>query len=190
MNPADGIFDRHAGEYDAWFEGNFAVYAAQVNELRAVLPPGGLGLEIGTGTGRFASRLGIQHGLDPTPAMLDLARKRGIEVVRARGESLPYRSGTFDVVLMMTVICFMDDFPRSFQEAFRVLVSGGTLVVAFLVRDGEIARREMAREHAGRFLRSAVFRSVAEVAGALKEAGFSCVLKNLRGFCLVTAWKM
>ena len=40
------------------------------------------------------------------------------------GEFLSCRTGIFDAVLIMNVICFKDDVARSFQEAFRVLRPG------------------------------------------------------------------
>jgi SAM-dependent methyltransferase len=84
-------------------------------------------LEVGVGSGRFASSLGIRYGLDPLPAILTLARTRGVENVQGVGEFLPYRADTFDSILMMTVICFMDDPARSFREAFHVIRPGESL---------------------------------------------------------------
>jgi hypothetical protein len=48
--------------------------------VRSLLPAGGYGVEIGVGTGRFAVSLGIAVGVEPSPAMAELARRRGIEV--------------------------------------------------------------------------------------------------------------
>jgi len=140
MNAAISVFNRYAGEYDRWFETHGAIYREQIALLRRVLSRGGMQLEVGVGPGRFALPLGIRHGLDPSPVFCTLARKRGIETLQGVGEFLPYRADTFDHILMMTVICFMDDPARSFHEAFRVLRPGGSLVTAFLEKDGEIAR--------------------------------------------------
>ncbi len=130
-------------------------------------------LEVGVGSGRFASCLGIQYGLDPSPALNALARKRGIETVQGVGESLPYRADTFDSILTMTVICFRDDPARSCREAFRVLKRGGFLVTAFLEKGGEIARQAEAPGYAGRFLRDATFFTGDDVTALLAAAGFS-----------------
>jgi len=43
-----------------------------------MLPEGGTGIEIGVGTGRFASQLGIKLGLEPSKSMASLARQRGM----------------------------------------------------------------------------------------------------------------
>jgi SAM-dependent methyltransferase len=191
MNPAVGIFDRYADDYDQWFDVNKEVYATQTDYLRRYITGRDNGLEIGVGSGRFASRLGIRHGLDPSLRLLVKARQRGVETVLGKGEFLPYRAGTFDSVLMMTVICFMEDVTRSFREAYRIIRPRGTLVVAFIEKDGEVARRERARKPAGRFLHYAEFLTAEQVMAALTGAGFSgvCVKENLHGFCIIAAQK-
>ena len=191
MNPAVSVFDRFADEYDQWFDENTGIYTTQIALLLKFIPHTKRCLEIGVGSGRFASKLGIGHGIDPSLRLLVMARQRGLETVLGKGEFLPYRDGTFNRILMMTVICFMDDVSRSFQEAFRVIVPGGMLVVAFLERNGEVARREQACKPAGRFLKNAEFLTGEQVIAALTRAGFSgaCVQENLHGISIVTAQK-
>ncbi len=85
----------------------------------------------------------------------------------------------------------MDDVARSCREACRVILPGGTLVVAFLEKDGEVARQERSRKPAGRFFQYAEFLTADQVMAALTGAGFSgvCVRENLHGFCIITAQK-
>ena len=190
MNHVVSVFERFADDYDRWFDEHSKVYSDQVDLLRRNIPKStGQMLEIGVGSGRFASRLGIRHGIDPSVRLLAMARGRGVEPVLGVGEFLPYRDETFDGVLMMTVICFMADLPTSFLEAFRVIRNGGTLVVAFLEKGGEIAKREQGS--AGRFLRYAEFYSAVEVTAALTGVGFSGIIvqKNLHCLCVLTATK-
>ena len=81
------------------------------------------GLEVGVGSGRFAVPLGIHWGIDPSQRLAVMAKNRGIEVIRGEAEHLPYRAGSFDLVLMMTVICFLDDIQRPFMR--RIACSDG-----------------------------------------------------------------
>src|SRR5579884_2902945 len=120
-------FERYASEYDAWFERNQPAYEAELRAVRAMLPPSGVGLEIGVGTGRFAATLGIRSGLDPSPAMAAIARRRGVEVTIGKAELLPFAGEEFDYALMVTTICFVDDVGSAFREAARVLKPGGSL---------------------------------------------------------------
>jgi hypothetical protein len=53
------IFEKHAQEYDEWFDKNKPVYESEILALKDLIPREGTGLEIGVGTGRFATLLGI-----------------------------------------------------------------------------------------------------------------------------------
>src|SRR5438445_13302667 len=113
-------FERHADEYDAWFDRNAGLYEAELHTIKAALPASGCGLEIGVGTGRFAATLGIRTGLDPS-AMAAIARTRGVEVTIGKAELLPFAAEEFDYALMVTTICFVDDLGAAFREAARML---------------------------------------------------------------------
>jgi ubiquinone/menaquinone biosynthesis C-methylase UbiE len=191
MNSMVRIFDSHAGDYDRWFDEHNDVYQAQLRMLRAALPDSGRGLEVGVGSGRFAVPFGIRYGIDPSPALLRIAKGRGVEVVIGEGEHLPYCEHSFDVVLMMTVICFLEDPSWVFRDVCRVLVPGGTLVVGFIEKDGEIAMQYRQEKTKGRFLQFARFRTVDEVSRYFYKAGFIhvSVTRRSRGFCVMKGQK-
>lgn len=119
------IFEKHAAEYDLWFEENEAAYKSEILALRDPIPANGIGVEVGVGTGRFAEPLGIRIGVEPAKAMADRARQRGIEVYEARAEALPFQGESFDFVLMVTTICFLEKPLQALAEAKRVLRPGG-----------------------------------------------------------------
>jgi ubiquinone/menaquinone biosynthesis C-methylase UbiE len=189
--PSRRIFDEQAGVYDRWFDEHADVYQAQVRMLRRAIPGHGSGLEIGVGSGRFAVPLGIHYGIDPSRGLVRMARQRGIEVVLGEGGHLPYRAGSFDYVLMMTVICFLEDVPAVFREVYRVLRPGGMLIVGFIEEGGEIQRRYQHESTKGRFLRFAKFRTGGDVDRFFRDAGFVevAVLKRTRGFCVMNGRK-
>ncbi len=126
MIPSRRIFDAYANDYDRWFDEHDDVYQAQQRLLRGAVPDHGLGLEVGVASGRVAVPLGICCGIDPSSELAQMA-KRGRKVVLGEGEHLPYRADSFDCVLMMTVICFLEDVLAVFHEAYRVLRQGGYL---------------------------------------------------------------
>ncbi len=74
-------FDRIAASYDQWYETTEgrAIFVAELECLRLICESfHGQWLEVGVGTGRFASNLGIARGIDPSMPMLKMAAKRGI----------------------------------------------------------------------------------------------------------------
>ena len=125
-------FQRTAASYDAWYDAHPALYRTELAALRKAVPRRGRGLEVGVGTGRFAAPLSVRYGLDPSPGMLGLAKGRGIRVVQGFGEALPFKSASFDLVLIVFVIEFVDGAGGFLGEAARVLRSGGTIVVGFM----------------------------------------------------------
>ncbi|MDD1701351.1 MAG: class I SAM-dependent methyltransferase [Methanoregula sp.] len=184
-------FDEYALRYDRWFDENPGIFSAQVSGLRAMLPRTGRSLEIGTGSGRFAAALGIVHGVDPSFPLLTLARQREIRAVQGRVECLPYRSGSFDSVLMMAVICFISRPGPAFSEVYRVLLPGGILVLGFFERDGAIGLRARRQDPPGRFFSHAVFRTLPEVKEYLSLAHLRVctVHEDPEGFCCIRAKK-
>jgi len=170
--PVVTVFEQHAQQYDDWFDGHESVYQAEVAALRKFVPATGRGIEVGVGTGRFAGPLGVKLGIDPSRRMLQKARRRGLSVCQAIGERMPFRDGQFDLVLLVTVICFVDDVPTLFRELRRVLKRDGQLIIGFINRDSERGRSYESRKEARLFYRAARFYSVAEVADWVKKAGF------------------
>jgi SAM-dependent methyltransferase len=165
-------FEAHPGRYDSWFQRHRAAYQSELLAVRALLPRGGRGVEIGVGTGRFATPLGICWGLDPSPAMQRYAARRGVNVTSGTAESLPFEEGSFDTVLSVTTICFVDDVQRMLAEARRVLRPGGRLVPAFVDRDCPHAEEYLCGQLDNAFYREAIFRSAPEVNGFLAASGF------------------
>jgi len=151
----------------------------------------GLGLEVGVGLGRFAAPLGIRCGIDPSFPLAEMAKRRSVEVAIVVGEHLPYRSGSFDYAVMMTVICFLDDMAKVLREGFRLLAPSGIIVLGFIEQDGEILRHYRAEPEKGRFLRHARFHSSDAVIQKIHDAGFSRVEVTTRehGFCVLSGEK-
>jgi ubiquinone/menaquinone biosynthesis C-methylase UbiE len=165
-------FDEFAGAYDQWFENHASYYRSELAAIRQLLPVGGTGIEIGVGSGQFSAPLGITTGLDPSPAMLARARTRGILAIRGVAEYLPFKAETFDCVLFVTTICFLESLNKALDEAFRVLKQGGSVVIGFIDKQSPLGKAYEQRRDDSRFYRNASFHSVDEVADALESSGF------------------
>jgi len=171
--PKSAPFDSHWNRYEAWFQKHEAVYLSELLALRAFVPWSDMGIEIGVGSGRFASPLGIRFGIDPSLRMIALAVPRGIEVVQGVAEALPFAPASFDRALVITTICFVDSPARMLAEANRVLRPGGSFVVGFIDRQSPIGQDYQAHQVENVFYREATFFSAADVERLLREAGFT-----------------
>lgn len=191
MNPLQQAFTDHADDYDRWFDNHPKIYSAQLSMLRNAMPAENVMLEIGVGSGRFAAPLGISLGIDPSRALAAIAQRRGIETVIGVGEHTPFRDNTCDAILMMTIICFLDQPLPVFWEAHRLLKPDGNLVLGFIEKDGEIARRYQGEKVKGRFLRYVTYYSVDEIAAFFQDAGFLevAIAHRRKGFTIMTGKK-
>jgi SAM-dependent methyltransferase len=163
-------YEHQVEGYDLWFERNRAAYISELRALESLMPQPRKGLEVGVGTGRFASPLGVAVGLDPSLSMIEAAKNRGVLPVRGVAEKLPFGDEKFDLVLMVTVVFLLRDRAAAFREAHRVLLPEGSLVAGFIDRDSLLGQRYQ-KETEERD--SSGFLDPEEMADHLEEAGFS-----------------
>ena len=140
-------------------------------------------LDVGCGDGNYtgpaAELTGSAVGLDRSPDMLRAAALRlahlpGIRWIEGDATRLPFADASFDVVLVVTVLCFVADRHAVIREAHRVLRPGGRLVVAELGRYSPWALERRLRGLAGsRTWRHAHFFSRHELESLLGDAGFT-----------------
>ncbi len=181
-------FARHTAQYDAWFdsaEGRriFDLETACIRSLLADSPRPWL--EVGVGTGRFAEALEIDEGLDPCPAVLRYAGRRGIRTRCGSAEALPYENGSFGTAMLIVTLCFLDDPVSALAECRRVLREDGNILVGLVPKDspwGLAYARKGTEGHP--FYAAAKFYTARQVVGIAEQAGFylnraaSCLFKG------------
>ena len=126
------VFDfNNAVEYDQWFnkDGNQRIIDAENRLLVEMLHPrfGERLLDIGCGAGAslmpFLGK-GIQlTGVDPSPYMLDIAKKKvgnRVDLHRAYAEDLPFEDNSFDYATFCLSLEFTEDPVKALEEACRV----------------------------------------------------------------------
>jgi SAM-dependent methyltransferase len=171
--PITEPFDTHSEQYEEWFSNFRAVYDSEVEALREIMPEGDLtGVEIGAGSGLFASRLGVQYGVEPSKPMLEKAAARGIEMKEGAAENVPYTEESFDYTLMVTAVCFLDDLDEAMEEIRRILKPGGSALFGLVDKDSPLGQMYQEYKDQDVFYSAATFRSASEVISSLEEHGF------------------
>lgn len=173
MNESAMIFDRHAQEYDRWFDLHDAAFQSELLALRKVMPDGVHALEIGVGTGRFALALNIQTGLEPAEGMAEIARSRGIHVINGFAEQLPFHDSSFDTVVMITVLCFLKDPENALAEIKRIIKPNGVFVLAILDKESPLGKMYQQTKESNEYFRNANFFSAEACVKLLDKAGFA-----------------
>jgi ubiquinone/menaquinone biosynthesis C-methylase UbiE len=174
MNPTNkkSVFDKFALEYDKWFDENKEIYQSELLALKETIPINKKGLEVGIGTGRFASPLGIKFGVEPSEAMSLIALNRGIKVIKGHAEKLPFEDNSFDFVLFVTTICFLDDISKALKEAYRVLKENGEIIIGLIDKNSYLGKRYEKTKKNNKFYKNARFYSVDEIINLLEFHNF------------------
>jgi ubiquinone/menaquinone biosynthesis C-methylase UbiE len=154
-------------------EGDHWWYRGTRELMRELLTPYGLTgkkvLDAGCGPGGNSAWLQAENevvGVDTSAEALRLAQANHPRLKAVQGDisDLPFESGSFDMVLVITVLAMVEDDQRALSEVWRVLRPGGP---AFLI---EPANPWLRREHDAvtRIRRRYTARGLAGLAG---EAG-------------------
>ncbi len=152
MSSAVPHFEGVAGEYAILaesrpeFDERFGLWRAAIDR---VAPAGGAGLtavDLGCGPGQLTEHLALRGfhtiAIDGSDRMLDHARRRleehGVTSVELRRQTLPLPieeidelAGRVDVILMSSVIEYVDQDGEVLRQCARLLRSGGHLLVSF-----------------------------------------------------------
>ncbi|RJQ45811.1 MAG: class I SAM-dependent methyltransferase [Gaiellales bacterium] len=181
----DDILD--ASAYDAWFETPLGRLCRELEEEAifrlADVRPREVALDVGCGTGNYSLEMARRGArvvaVDRSAGMLCAARgkalREGLPIAfhRASADSLPLSSGSFDLIVCITVLCFAERPDMILREAHRLLKATGRLVIGELNRSSywALLRRARAAFHDSSY-GSARFLSPGELKKLLGQAGF------------------
>lgn len=170
------LFDEWPGAYNRWFETPIGSLVRKYETemiLNLLSPKGGeIILDAGCGTGIFTldilSSGSKVIGLDLSLPMLMRAKKKlkgyPFQMVLADILNLPFQESSFDKVVSVTALEFIEDGKTAVGELFRVTKTGGRVMVATLnsLSPWALRRRAEAKERHSIF-EKAIFRSPDEL---------------------------
>jgi demethylmenaquinone methyltransferase/2-methoxy-6-polyprenyl-1,4-benzoquinol methylase len=124
-------YSRQAARYDETRSASPSV----LRPLREALEgaPGRRLVDIGGGTGNYAIAL-KREGWEPVVVdrsveMLARAAAKGLEIVTADAQNLPFEDESFDAATMISMLHHVEDRGAALDEARRILKTGGRLVL-------------------------------------------------------------
>ena len=143
------IFDNEALEYDKWYSTKLGALVDEVEtalSFKLIEPQKDMKiLDFGCGTGNYSIKLAesgcLVTGMDISKKMLDIAEKKAeksdlnIKFVYSESLKLPFKEETFDAALSIVTFDFIENSNNYFDEIFRVVKSGGRIVIGVINKD-------------------------------------------------------
>jgi ubiquinone/menaquinone biosynthesis C-methylase UbiE len=167
------MFDNWPEQYDRWFTTPIGELVREYEKelIISLLKPekGEKILDAGCGTGVFTDDI-LEHGalvfgIDISLPMLARAEEKleGYPFFKAAGSviCLPFPENTFDKVVSITALEFIEDGRKALEELFRVTKRGGSILVATLnsLSSWAAQRREKAKKGQSALFKKVIFRS-------------------------------
>ena len=128
-------FDEYAQQYDSWFLDNPNVLATEAALVALTLKGSKRILSVGCGSGLFETILRndydiiVTDGVEPSPAMADIARKRGLTVTEATAEDYEYPAGVYDTILFNGSPSYITALRAVLKKVYAALPAGGKVVL-------------------------------------------------------------
>jgi ubiquinone/menaquinone biosynthesis C-methylase UbiE len=151
-NAASGFFGDSAQVYAQQYEEDTPLGYARRMRRKKVLElfdkPGGKVLDVGCGPAEMVQallNLGCEFwGVDPSPKMIEICRRRfggtrNTQFLPGEAGRLSFADNSFDAVLCMGVVDFLQNVPQAVEDMLRVLKPGGTIIVTFSNRHSPYA---------------------------------------------------
>jgi ubiquinone/menaquinone biosynthesis C-methylase UbiE len=154
------IFDDEANSYDSWYESKMGAFADEVQTqlaFRLFKPKKGMHvLDVGCGTGNFSiklAKMGLKvTGIDVSDNMLKVAENKAkaeglnIDFFNMDAHDMRFKDNSFDGVISMAVIEFIDKPERTLKEMFRVVKKGGRILIGTINRDSKWGELYLSKE--------------------------------------------
>ncbi len=173
MKPSHHL-DLPIDRYEAWFESYPFAYASEIEALRKFIPEGAhvKGIEVGLCTGHYAQQLNITEGTEPSNVLGALAASRGIHVIHASSDNLPYPDNALGFILLVACISPVENINKVLQEAYRALTPDGSLIIGFIAKGSVIGNHYEAKRMENPLFQYVHLYTVENIVHAMINTGF------------------
>lgn len=137
-NAIRDFFDHAAVERDKWVDKNLAFHEDEWRYMRFLIPPGLRVLDLGCGTGRLLAevRPSVGVGVDISPNMIDIARRKFPELHFRAGDIedpalLASLGGPFDVIILADTIGLLDDCQAILDGLHQLCTDDARIIIAY-----------------------------------------------------------
>ncbi|MCX7641026.1 MAG: class I SAM-dependent methyltransferase [Elusimicrobiales bacterium] len=170
------IFEDNIDEYDLWYKKNNHIFKKEIKAIKKLIKDEKIkrSVEIGCGSGMFCKALNIIEAIEPSKKLSKTANDRGIKVIKAFGEKIPYKDNTFDAAFILFTIEFVFNPLKIIKQVYRILKRGGIIIIGFINKDS--IRLEEKKKN--KFYKKAQFFNFHDISNLLKENSFKLVDYN------------
>ncbi len=126
-------------------------------------------LDLGCGTGSTLASLkdwGWAVGLDNSPLALAYSRQRGVgPLVEASAQELPFKEGSFDLIVGLDILEHLEDDLQALREIFRTLKPSGYVLITVPAFDFLWSQHDQVNLHRRRYV-------LTQLCSQIEAAGF------------------
>jgi len=175
------FINEHIHYPDIWPGGieNYPFTRSRILPIYYEIPEGAKVLDVGANSGEFMQLLKKKKGCDVTGAdisdvVVEIAKKKGLNMVHVDAETLPFPDNTFDVVTLMETLEHFHEPIKYLKEISRVLKPGGYILGTCPHANLERYVHEDSRLHHQYYTEESLYKD-------LKEAFGDVHIKSLTG---------
>ncbi len=127
-------FDTHANKYDAWFLQNENLLFSELKLVAHFLQKDKKILSIGCGSGLFEMLLAqkydihVNHGIEPSTDMAQIAQKRGLKVLLGTAEEVEFGSD-WDIIMFNGSPSYIKDLELCVKKSHKALKPNGKILL-------------------------------------------------------------
>ncbi len=169
------VFDKNAEEYDEWYDRNADIFKAEIKAIKKLFNFNrSNSIEIGCGTGRFSKALNIKTAIEPSLKAAQIASDRGINVIVSKAEKTPFNDESFDSVILVFVLEFVEKPLKVLKEINRIIKRNGKFIIGFINKN--LIDEKLIKEK--KFYKKARFFTLKKIKEMLIKTGFKIKKSN------------